>query len=174
MRRLLSLFAVGLLAAACGGIGAPGFTLPPINIPSLPPFGGLPSGGIILPGQSVDPSAFCRVITTAEMGAIMGATPSIQEGEVESCTYVFPNFSTIVVSTSANEDLQTSKFLFGNTAKDITVGGLPAVSGSFIGQPAVHVQRGTDQLQVLGILTGSDDATIAKLGQIAEIAVSRW
>jgi hypothetical protein len=173
MRRLLSLFAVGLLAAACGGIGAPGFTIPPINIPSLPPFE-LPSGGINIPGQSVDPNAFCRVISPAEMGAIMGATPSIQEGTVESCTYLFPNFSTVVVSTSSGEDLQTSKFLFGNTAKDLTVGGLPAVSGSFIGQPAVHVQRGTDQLQVLGILTGSDEATINKMAQIAELAVSRW
>jgi hypothetical protein len=173
MRRLLSLFAVGLMVAACGGIGAPGFTIPPINIPSLPPFQ-LPSGGINIPGTSVDPSAFCRVITPAEVGTIMGATPSITEGTVESCTYTFPNFSTIVVSTSANQDLQTSKFLFGNSAKDITVNGLPAVSGSFIGQPAVHVQRGTDQLQVLGILTGADEATINKLVQIATIAGSRW
>jgi hypothetical protein len=172
MRRLLSLFAVGLLATGCASIG-PGFTIPPINIPSLPPFE-LPSGGINIPGQSVDANALCRVVSPAEMAAIMGATPSITEGTVESCSYTFPNFSTVVISTSANEDLQTSKFLFGNTAKDTTVGGLPAVSGSFIGQPAVNVQRGTDQLQVLGILTGSDEATIAKMQQIAELAVSRW
>jgi hypothetical protein len=173
MRRLMMLAATGLLVAACAGVGVPNFTIPPINIPSfsIPPFE-IPSG-ITIP--SADGSTgTCAWATTAEVGSIMGATPTITENSGTSCTYTFPNFSAVVVSTDSGSDLNTSKMLFGESAKDIQVGGLPAASGTFIGQPAVHVQRGADQLQVLGILTGSDDATIQKLVQIATLAVSRW
>jgi len=167
------LAATGLLVAACGGIGVPpNFTIPPINIPSFsfPPFE-LPSG-ITIPSADGG-TGTCAWATTAEVGSIMGSTPTITENEGTSCTYTFPNFSAVVVSTDTG-DLATSKLLFGESAKDISVGGLPAASGVFIGQPAVHVQRGGDQLQVLGILTGSDDATTQKLVQIATLAVSRW
>ncbi len=163
------LAATGLLVAACGGVTVPNFTIPPINIPSLPPFD-IPSG--LLPTTNPN-AAPCPYITAAEVGAIMGSTPTITDSN-EPCTFTFSNFSVITVSTETGTDLNTSKILFGASAKDITVAGLPAATGVFIGQPAVHVQRGSDQMQVLGILTGSDDATIQKLVQIATTAVSRW
>jgi len=167
----MMLGATGLLVAACGGLGGvANFTIPPIVIPSLPPFD-IPSG---LLGSTDPNSTACAWATPAEIGSIMGSTPQITEAEGTSCTYTFPNFSAVVISTDSGSDLSTSKILFGDSAKDITVGGLPAVSGAFIGQPAVHVQRGIDQLQVLGVLTGSDDATVQKLVQIATLAVSRW
>ena len=172
MRRLMMLAATGLLVAACGGVAVPNFTIPPINIPSFsfPPIE-LPSGVTI---PSADGSTgTCAFATTAEVGSIMGSTPTVTENSGSSCTYTFPNFSAIVISTDTG-DLSTSKMLFGESAKDIQVGGLPAASGTFIGQPAVHVQKGSNQLQVLGVLTGSDDATIQKLVQLATLAVSRW
>lgn len=167
MRRPLSLLAAALLVVGCGGIGSlPNFTIPPINLPSLPPFT-IPSG--LLPTSS----GTCTLMTAEEVGTIWGSTPTLSDTS-DGCTFTFSNFSTINVNTEPNSDIQSSKFLFGDSAKDTTIGGLPAVTGVFIGQPAVHVQRGTDQMQVLGILTGSDDATLAKLVQIATLAVSRW
>lgn len=167
MRRPLSLLAAALLVVGCGGIGSlPNFTIPPINLQSLPPFT-IPSG--LLPTSS----GVCTFITPAEMATIWGSEPTLTDTS-DGCTFTFSNFSTVNISTETNTTLESSKFLFGTTAKDLTIGGLPATSGAFIGQPAVHVQRGTDQLQVLGILTGSDEATIAKLVQVATLAVSRW
>ena len=157
MRRSISLAVVGILVVACGGVG-PGFTIPPINIPS----GLLPTG-----------SGACTLVTVAEVGTIMGSAPTLTDTS-DGCTFTMSNFSTVNVSTEPGSDLQASRFLFGDTARDITIGNLPALTGVFVGQPAVHVQRGSEQMQVLGILTGSDDATIAKLVQIATIAVSRW
>jgi len=154
-----------MLVVACGGVG-PGFTLPPVSIPSIPPIN-IPSG--LLPTSS----GACTLVTAAEVGGIMGTTPTLTDTS-DGCTFTMPNFSTINISVEPNSEISTSKILFGTTAKDTTVAGLAAVTGVFIGQPAVHVQRGSDQLQVLGILTGSDDATVAKLVQIATLAVSRW
>lgn len=104
----------------------------------------------------------------------MGATATLTDATDGDCTFTFSNFSSVNISAEYNTDLQSTRFLFGTTAKDITVGGLPAIQGVFIGQPAIYVQKSANQLQVLGILTGSDDATIAKLFQIATLAVSRW
>jgi hypothetical protein len=78
------------------------------------------------------------------------------------------------LSVENGTDLSGARVILGNTAKDITVGGLPGISGTFIGQAALYVQKGANQLQLLGILTGTDDATMAKLIQVATLAVSRW
>jgi len=79
------------------------------------------------------------------------------------------------VTTSTDSDLSSSQVLLGSTAKQTTIGGFPAVTGSFIGQAIVFVQKAPgQQLEVLGILTGADDATLAKLSQVAQLAVSRW
>jgi hypothetical protein len=67
-----------------------------------------------------------------------------------------------------------AQILLGTTLKQITVGSDQAVTGVFIGQPMVLVQRGGNQIQVLGVLTGSDDGTIAKIVQVAQLADSRW
>jgi hypothetical protein len=181
MRRTLLLLTTGLMLAACVNVG-PGTTappivvpsvppinlpsIPPINLPSLPPFD-IPSG--LLPGGT----GKCDFITPQEVGAIFGTTPTVIDDSSGACTFSM-GIPTVVVSIESGTDLASSKLFLGNTAKDVTVGGLPAVTGVFIGQPTVHVQRGSDQLQVLGVLTGSDDATIAKLVQVANIAVTRW
>lgn len=169
MRATLSLLAAALLVVGCASIG-PGFTIPPITFPSFPPFvlpsGLLPSGGVT--------GAPCTLVTAEEVGSIMGSAVTLADTTGGDCSFTFSNISTISVSIETNSDLSTSRILFGATAKDVIVAGLPGVTGVFFGQPAVHVQHGADQLQVLGILTGSDDATIAKLVQIATVAVSRW
>jgi hypothetical protein len=78
------------------------------------------------------------------------------------------------VSIEQGSDIQSTRFLFGDTARDITVGGLPALSGALLGGfPSVYVQRGSDALQITGFMA-TDDATIAQLVQVATIALTRW
>ena len=145
----------------------PGITIPPI--PSIPPID-IPSG--ILPEG--DPNAAsCQFVTPAEMSAIMGAQVSVTSSDASSCTYTLPSFAAIVVATTPDSDMTGVRFLFGDSARDLTVGGFPAVSGVAIGQPAVYVQKPNGQLSVLGVLTGSDQATIDRLVQIANTAIPR-
>jgi hypothetical protein len=159
---------VAFIALACSGVSIP--SIPPI--PSFPP-NVLPSGATLPPGVIPSASGTCALVTPQEIGAAMGGTATLTDTSDGECTYTFSNFSSVIVSVEASTDLQSSKIIFGATAKDITVAGLPAVQGVFIGQPAVYVQKGANQLQVQGILTGSDDATIAKLVQVATLAVAR-
>jgi hypothetical protein len=165
---------VAVVALACTSVSIP--TIPPI------PTGGLPSGfpfpsGLPFPSGVIPiPSASgtCAFMTAQEVGQLWGSAATLTDTSNGDCSFTFSNFSTINISTESNTDLAGSRVLFGATAKDITVAGLPAISGVFIGQPAVYVQKGANQLQILGILTGSDDATVAKLVQVATLAVSRW
>jgi hypothetical protein len=189
VRLSLSLALGSLLLVSCATIG-PGVTAPPINIPSIPPINipsislpsippiVLPSGfpsipPIVLP-SGLSTGGECPYITAAEVTAVMGSTLLSSETSGESCQFTFQSFSGVNVSVATSSDLTVSRMVFGDTAKDTTVAGLPALTGSILGQPAVHVQRGADQLQVLGVLTGTDDATVAKLVQIATTAVGRW
>ncbi|MEP7158570.1 MAG: hypothetical protein ABI797_04025 [Chloroflexota bacterium] len=173
--RLAKAVVIGALASfalACTG----GITIPSIPaIPSFPPI--FPSGGSFPPIDlpSANPSVVNAVclVTGPEVGQIMGSTATVNSSQ-DGCSYTFPNFSTLTITIDSGTDLQSAHFLLGTTARDITVGGLPAVSGVFVGQPAVYVQKGANVLQLQGILTGSDDATIAKIVQVAELAVSRW
>ncbi len=169
LTKSVSLGMVALLVVACGGITIP--SIPPI--PSFPSFA-LPSGATLPPGVIPSTSGTCAFISPAEIGAAMGGTATLTDVGSDKCTFTFSNFSSVSITTESDTDLQTAHFLFGSSAKDITVGGLPAVTGVFMGQPAVYVQKGANQLQILGILTGSDDATIAKLVQVATLASSRW
>jgi hypothetical protein len=170
MRATLSLLTAAMLVVGCASIGPSIPTFPPIIFPSIPPFT-IPSGLLPSGGTSGTP---CTLVTAEEVGSIFGSAASFTDTTNGDCSFTFSNFSTVNVSIETGTDLSTSRILFGATAKDVTVGGLPGLTGVFIGQPAVHVQRGADELQVLGILTGSDDATIAKLVQVATLAVSRW
>jgi hypothetical protein len=171
--RLAKVFSVGmaaLLVVACGGgIKIP--SIPPIPSFSIPPIPSnlIPSGAIPSAGNQ---SAVCNLVTTAEMGTLMGGSWTITSSDEDSCTYTLglPN---VVITVDTSSDLQTAHILFGDTAKDVNVGGFPAVTGVFIGQPGVYVQKGGTQLQILGVLTGSDDPTIAKLVNVAATAVAR-
>jgi hypothetical protein len=169
--KVASLGIVAALAIACGGITIPTIpAIPSFNIPSF----GLPSGGTLPPGVIPSASGTCAFMTAAEVSSIWGSPATLTSTDNGDCDFTFGNFSTISLSVENGTDLSGVKVILGNTAKDITIGGLPGVSGSFIGQAAVYVQKGANQLQLLGILTGSDDATIAKLVQVATLAVSRW
>lgn len=169
LTRLATLGVVALAVLACGGVSVP--TIPPIVIPTIPP-GSVPTPG---PGGSVDPGAgMCRLLSVAEVGAVMGSTVSITESDTDSCTYTAAaTFATINVRTESG-DLSSARFLLGDTAKDITIGAYAGVSGIFVGSPLVYVQRGDDQLVLQGVLLGADDASVAKVVQLANTAASRW
>jgi len=161
--------ALASLALACTG----GITLPS-GIPTIPPFQSIPPiNGTLPPGVIPSASGTCTLMTASEASTIMGSTATLTDTTDGDCTFTFSNFSSVNISVETEVDLQTAHILLGDTGTDITVAGLPAVSGVFVGQPVVYVQKGTNQLQILGILTGSDDATIAKLIQVATLAVSR-
>ena len=166
-----SLGIVAILAIACGGLTIP--SIPPIPSFSIPSFG-LPSGGTLPPGVIPSASGTCVFMTAAEVSSIWGSPATLTSADNGDCDFTFGNFSTISISVESDNDLSGARIILGNTAKDITVGGLPGVSGTFIGQAALYVQKGASQLQLLGILTGTDDATMAKLVQVANLAVTRW
>ena len=184
-RVLLAGIATLMFAGACTSITIPNSSIPPINIPSIPPINipgftippiVIPSGIVIPPGAfgSADPnSGVCLYVSPAEMSTIMGGQVTVTDNSGDSCTYMLANFATINVKTDTG-DLSGAQFLFGNTAKSVQIGNDQGLTGVFMGQPMVYVQRGGNQLQVLGILTGSDDATMAKLVQVATLADSRW
>jgi hypothetical protein len=167
--KIATLGFVASIALACGGISIP-------SIPSFAPFpsNALPSGPTLPPGVLPSDSGTCAFMTSAELGAIMGGAATLTDTSNGDCTFTMSNFSSVSISVESDTDLQGAHILFGTTAQDITVGGLPAVSGVFIGQPAIYVQKGGSQLQVMGILTGSDEATMGKLVQVATLALSRW
>ena len=150
------------------GGGGPGFTLPPINIPgfTIPPIG-LPGGGPI-----GEPSA--TPCTSRHLGA--GEPDLWHAGDRSSssptdCTFQTALTSAVSVSTTSDTDFSGIQFLLGNTAQASTIGGFQALTGTFLGQGAVYVQTPSGQVQVLGILTGTDPATMTKLQQVAALAV---
>ena len=182
-----------LLASACTSISnTPTIppvnipTIPPINLPSIPPINlpGTSGGGIglpgftlppiIIPGLSIPPgSTPCTLISAAEVAQVMGGGVTDTSDTATNCTFVAANFSTVSVEATDDTDLSGVTFLMGSSAQQSTIAGFPALTGAVLGQPAVYVQKPSGQLQVLGILTGSDAATVTKLQQIAAIAVAR-
>ena len=175
-RFALAAVAALLIAGACTSIptiptippigGIPGFTIPPINIPgfTIPPIG-VPGGG-----TSATP---CQLVTAAEVGQIFGAPVTDESDSATDCTLAVSLTSAVSVKATSDTDFSGLQFLLGTTAQQSTVAGFPAESGTFIGQALLYVQKPSGQLQVLGILTGSDPATFAKLQQVATIAVGR-
>ncbi len=183
-RLMLATVATLLVAGACTSVGTlptippiniptippinvPGFTIPPINIPgvSIPPIGGVPGG---------EPSTTpCTLVTAAEVSQIFGTQVVDQSSSSTDCTFQVTLASAVSVSATNDQDFSTAGLLLGQTAQQSTIAGYPAVSGTFIGQAVVYVQKPSGQLQVLGILTGSDAATMGKLQQVAAIAVTR-
>jgi hypothetical protein len=153
-------------------INIPGQSIPPINLPSIPPIT-LPSGIVIPPIDVPTGSVPCALISSAEVGQIWGSAATDTSDNATNCTFISTNFTSVSVQATTDTDLSGAGFLFGNTAQQITVGGFPAVSGVIFGQPAIYVQKPSGQLQVLGILTGTDAATVTKLQQIATVAVGR-
>ncbi len=172
-RVLVAGVAVLALAAACSSNSAPAASSVPGS--TLAPVSSVP-GFTIAPGDlsSADPNGgVCALISAAEVGSIMGTTATVTDNQGDSCSFTLSTYASVSLTLST-DNLDTGRILLGNSATDINVGGLPGVSGLFIGQPMVFVQKGDQQLQVLGILTGKDDATRAKIVQIATTAVGRW
>jgi len=186
-RALVAGVATLVFAGACTSISVP--TIPPVTIPTIPPIGipgigGLPSipPGLIPSGLEIPPGLFpsvdastgvCLLASPAEVSSIFGSQATVTSNDSDSCTYTFSNFATVVITLQSG-DMAGAQILLGTTLKQITVGSDQAVTGVFIGQPMVLVQRGGNQIQVLGVLTGSDDGTIAKIVQVAQLADSRW
>jgi hypothetical protein len=185
-RRLLVASAATLmLATGCASI-SPAVTAPPINIPTIPPINiptippiNLPSGGIALPsglfpGISIPPGSVpCSIVTAAEVSQILGAGVTDTSDDASNCTFITGNFATVSVDVDSSTDLSGVKFLMGNTAQDINVGGFPGVAGTALGVPAVYVQKPSGQLGLLGFLGGDTADMVNKLQQIAAIAVTR-
>jgi hypothetical protein len=175
LAKVASLGIVAVLAIACGGVKIP--TIPPIPSFSIPSFD-IPSGLDIPtpdPNQSIDPNAAaCKLLTAAEVQAALGNPVTVTDSATDSCTYTASNtFATVNVRFETG-DLTAARILLGDTAKDVTINGMPGLSGVFIGSPLVYVQRGGNQLVVQGVLVGSDDASVAKIVQLATTAASRW
>jgi hypothetical protein len=167
-------------------------TLPPINIPTLPPINipsgitiptlppiNIPSGFTIptippieLPSADAN-SGVCLLVTPAEMSQIVGAQVTVTSNDENSCTYTLPSFATVVLTETQDTDLSGVQFLMGSSAQQQTIGGNPGISGVVLGQPAAYVQKGGTQLQVLGVLLGSDGDQVAQMVQVANTAVAR-
>jgi hypothetical protein len=105
----------------------------------------------------------------------MGATVTITEGTAENCTYTAAStFATLNVRTETG-DLTAARFLLGDSAQDVNIGGHPGLKGTFVGSPLIYLQRGNDQLVFQGVLFGSDEAAaLTKLEQLANVAAPRW
>jgi len=189
-RILVAALATVLFAGACTSINiptippinVPGFTIPPISLPSIPPINvpGFTIPPIVLPsGIEIPPIAVptaavpCTLVTAAEVGQIWGSPVTDTSNSATDCAFTSANFATVTVQATSDTDMQGVQFMVGNTAQQVSVGGYPAIQGSFIGQALLYVQKPTGQLQVLGILTGADPTTFTKLQQIATIAVGR-
>jgi hypothetical protein len=177
-RFLVAGLATLLLAGACTSINIPsippiptippGFTIPPI--PSLPPGFTIPPIGLPVGSASATP---CQLVTAAEVGQIFGSQVLDESDSSTDCTFAVTLTSALSVKTTSDTDFSGVQFLLGNTAQQSSIAGFPAVSGTFIGQALLYVQKPSGQLELLGILMGSDPATAAKLQQVATIAVGR-
>jgi hypothetical protein len=164
-----------LIASGCTSISIP--SIPPINFPSIPPidFG---AGGsnppFVIPGFSIPPGdAACVLVTGAEVAQILGTQVTDVSDSTTDCTFITPTFTTLGVSADSTTDLSGLQLILGNSAQQTTIAGFPALTGTAFGLPVVYVQKPTGQLQVLGFLTGNDADTMAKLQQIAALAVGR-
>ena len=149
----------------------------PTTTPSPNPTSSALATEVVLPSPTVSASV-CDLVTAADVTQVMGmqATRDDSGGDdpATDCTYLLADFSAVDISID-DGDLTSAKLLFGKTARDLVIAGLPAVSGVFVGQPMVLVQNGEQQLQVLGILLPENRrAAVAKLVHIATIAVGRW
>jgi hypothetical protein len=108
------------------------------------------------------------------MSAIFGSAPAFSNYSNGECTFVMSTGATLSIMIDTDTDLQSSRDAMGASARDITVGGLPGLSGVVVFVPTVHVQRGNDQLQVTAFSMTTDDAFMAQLVQVATVAVSHW
>jgi hypothetical protein len=123
----------------------------------------------------MDPNGgLCRLLTRPEVGSALGVTVEVTEAEPESCTYAVADSSATLNVRIERGDMALNRSLLGDTATDITVGGHPGVSGSFVGSPIVYVERGAEQLVLQGVLLPADAAGLAALVQLATLAAARW
>ena len=166
-RVLFASFATLLLAGACTSINIP--SIPPIpTVPpgfTIPPLGGPPIGS---------PSATpCQLVTAAEVSQIFGVQALDASDSSTNCTFQTTLTSALSVSTTSDTDFSGVQFLLGDTAQQSSISGFPAISGTFFGQELLYVQKPSGQLQLLGILMGSDPAVLTQMQQVATIAVGR-
>ena len=170
MKRLLVLPLV-LLIAACGS--GTGITIPPGATPTAP--GATPTE---VPIGTLPPNAgtgFCRILTTAEVGAALGEPMTVAASEDDSCTYtaaalVIPSLN---VRTEEGDSREGARFILSDQ-EDLTVGGNPALFGTFAGH-LLFIVKGGNTL-VFQAFWGEEDNAVAraKLLQLGELAISRF
>ena len=185
---LLGAIATVVFASACTTVTVPSIppipTLPPINIPSLPPINipslppinipsippiDIPSGLIPTPVPAGDST--CRFVTAEEMAAIFGGPVNLVPGDTGDCT-ITPSTGSIgiVMRIGQGETLQVAKLIASTNGQDLTVAGLPAWYGEFLGG-ILYVERNGNSLVLQAPL---DNAAKDKLVAIANAAVPRW
>jgi hypothetical protein len=170
--RTLSLaLGVMLLVAACGGTPAatplptPAVTpaATPASTPAATPAAGTPGAG----------GDMCAVISGAEMSEIFGVPMTQQPIEDEgTCTYAAGMGIPSVVLRMESGDLSVPRMLFGESGRDATVAGQPAVVGNLFGIIA-YVQRGGEMFVVQSVLTDDTEEVRQQVIRVAETAYQR-
>jgi hypothetical protein len=178
MKRLLILPLVLVFAAACGG-GAPTGTATPTGtaLPTAPAGATatptLPPDGATLPPNAS--SGACLILTTAEVGAVTGEPMVVLASSDESCTYSASSLilPSITVRFDEGDSREGARFILSN-AEELTVGGNPALFGSFAGH-LLFIVKGGNTLVFQAIWSEQDNAVArTKLVQLGELAIGRF
>jgi hypothetical protein len=163
-RLSLPIFAAGLLAAACGGVG-PIPSIPPVVLPS-----GLSVPSFVLPSGILPGGAQCTLITLAEFQTAWGSSATEASTSATDCSFIPAN--TIVpigISTTGGPSIPGVKVV-NAAGEDLNIAGNPAYFVNVAGE-SVYVDKGSSTLLVLATLQqGVRDKLIA----VANIAATRF
>ncbi|HEY7600191.1 MAG TPA: hypothetical protein VH741_09710 [Candidatus Limnocylindrales bacterium] len=178
-RKLVLLLPALVVAIACGGAGPAPTGTPGATTPGQTQ-AGTPTGGLPTPtggGSTVAPgTGFCRILTAAEVGAVIGGTVQLlpdSEGD-DTCTYTTGLFTaTINVRAEEGDSREGARFILSDQ-EELTVGGNPALFGTFAGH-LLYIVKGGNTLVFQAIWSEPDNAAAkAKLVQLGEVAIARF
>ena len=174
-RKLVLLLPALAIAVACGGAPAPTGT--PVGTPGQTQ-AGTPTVQPTAPGGTVAPGAgFCRILTEAEVEAALGAgdvSVVTDSDSGDSCTYTAGLFTaTLNVRAEEGSSIEGAQFILGDQ-QQLTVGGNPALFGTFAGH-LLYIVKGGNTL-VLQAIWSEEDLAVArtKLAALGEIAIARF
>ena len=171
-----------MVLAACGG-GA-GQSVPPINVPSVPPLN-LPSltlpslPPVVLPSLNLPTpvggqSPACQLVTEAEMASITGEPMSVSASVGSECTWSAADITpTVIIRYDTGETIATAKQVFTQGARDLTVGGSPAYYAS-APSTLLFIEKGGRPLVVQAIWSLEGEAEFTTIVRIGELAVPRF
>jgi hypothetical protein len=173
MRAFVSLFIAGLTLAGCSTVSSPGFTIPPITIPSFPI--NLESLDINLPtlAPGGNTAGACALVTEAEMSSRVGQPMTVQSNDGNECVWIAAQFTPSVIIRYDTQESIASGRLSTPNGRDLTIGGNPAYYGEFAGS-LLYIKKGGRTLVVQAIWSFSGDEGVLKVSQIGELAASRF